>query len=172
MTQTEADKTITDLTATLTAWYNGGDFPAAWQQRGGMLVSKEAVAKALGMTADELDAALKAGKTITDLVAAKSMTIDALATTLLATFSEQLASDVTAGRLTQAKADEQLATMKADLIKMLESGSLDAGQGPDGGRGGAPGGGQGGGPNGGGAGGPGGSGRGAPPASGSGSTNS
>jgi hypothetical protein len=127
MTQTDADKAISDLKTALTDWYNTNEFPAAWKQH--MRVNKEELAKALGLTVDELDTALKAGKTVSDLATAKSLTLDALATTLLASVTEKMTADVTAGKMTQADADKQLASMKADLIAVLQSGKLDDGQG-------------------------------------------
>ncbi len=153
MTQSDVDKMLADLEANLTEWYNSGEMPAAWQQRGGgVRVGVQEVADALGMTAEDLQSALDSGTTIAQLVQKQGTTLDVLATTLLERFSEQLDKSVSDGSMTQAEADQKLADMKTDLMTRLESGQLDmvgpGGGMPAGGQGGDAPGGPGAGPNG------------------------
>ena len=158
MTQTDLDKMLADLETNLTEWYNSGEIPAAWQQRGGgVRVGVQEVAEALGMTAEDLQSALDSGTTIAQLVQKQGTTLDVLVNTLLERFSEQLDKSVSDGSMTQTQADQKLADMKTDLMTRLESGQLDmlgpggAGMpagGPGGQGGNAPGGPGGGGPNG------------------------
>ncbi|MBI5567251.1 MAG: hypothetical protein HY870_20295 [Chloroflexi bacterium] len=69
----------------------------------------EAAAKALGMTADELQAELWGGKTLSDLATEKKVDIAdvqaAVEAALLAETKTAIADAVTAGTITQAKAD-------------------------------------------------------------------
>ena len=132
LTQDEADKIISDLKTNLTEWYNTGTLPAAWQRGGGMRIGMDEIAKALGMTEDELNTALKANKTISQIAEGKSISLDILAGTLLTRYTDQLKKEVTDGKLTQTEADQKLATIKSDLVKQLESGNLNFGQNPDG----------------------------------------
>ena len=70
---------------------------------------KDAAAKALGMTSDELSAQLWGGKTLADIAAAKGVDIavvqKAVQAALVTEAKTNIAQAVTAGNLTQAKAD-------------------------------------------------------------------
>jgi len=94
--------------------------------RGGLhsQAALEAAAKALGMTADELSAQLWGGKTLADIADAKGMDIAVVKTAVEAALKAEtktaIQDAVTAGTLTQAKADW--------LLEGLEKGYWGAGQ--------------------------------------------
>jgi polyhydroxyalkanoate synthesis regulator phasin len=76
--------------------------------RGGMpdcMGDKAAIAKALGITEDELDATLKAGKTLDDLAEEKGVDLQAVRTAEQKANIEQAVKD---GKLTQEQADWML----------------------------------------------------------------
>ncbi len=79
--------------------------------------SLAAAAKALGMTSDELSAELWGGKTLSDIAAAKGVdiaTVKAAVDAAAVTETKTAISDaVTAGTITQAKADWLLAGLEA-----------------------------------------------------------
>ena len=81
----------------------------------------EAAAKALGMTTDEVSAALKDGKTLKDLATAQSVDIQVVRDAIKAAHEAQMLEDinqaVTDGKMTQDKADW--------LILGLQNGYLD-----------------------------------------------
>ncbi len=81
----------------------------------------DAAAQVLGMTPDELSTQLKAGKTLSDLAAAKGVTLqsvqDAIQTARRTEMTAQIKQAVTDGQMTQAKADW--------LLEGLNKGYLD-----------------------------------------------
>jgi hypothetical protein len=83
---------------------------------GGMfrIATLEAAAKALNMTATDLEAQFRAGQTLAQVAASKNVTVQTVQSAVVAALETQLKAEVTAGRLTQANADEILARAKAD----------------------------------------------------------
>lgn len=81
---------------------------------GYQIASLEAAAKALGMTATDLEAQFKAGQTLEQIATAKKVTVQTVQNAVVAALQTQLAADVKAGKITQAMADERLAHVKAD----------------------------------------------------------
>jgi hypothetical protein len=84
---------------------------------GGMgfqVATLEAAAKALGITATDLETQLRSGQTITQIATAKNVPVKTVQDAVIAALQTQLAAEVKAGRLTQAQADEMLARAKAD----------------------------------------------------------
>lgn len=71
-----------------------------------------AIAKALGITADELDQALRAGKSPWQIAQEKGMTAEQFQEAMLKAASDVLAQAVKDAKLTQAQADAMLARMK------------------------------------------------------------
>ena len=63
---------------------------------------------ALGMTADELRTELQGGTTIAELATEKGVELSTVTDAMLAAEKEHLAEEVTAGKITQAQADERL----------------------------------------------------------------
>ncbi|MDA8218026.1 MAG: hypothetical protein M0Z94_10470 [Dehalococcoidales bacterium] len=72
----------------------------------------EAVAKALGMTQEELRTALRDGKSIADLASEKGITAEQIKTAVVDATKARLDQAVAAGNLTQAQADRILQTVK------------------------------------------------------------
>lgn len=70
------------------------------------------LADALGMTPQDLQAALKQGKTVTDLAAAKGLTVAQVQDKVLAGVKSQLDQAVKDGKLTQDKADQAYSQMQ------------------------------------------------------------
>jgi hypothetical protein len=113
ITQAQADKVASTLASSLPMGRGGPGGP-----RGGL--SPEAVAKVLGITVDELRAGHEAGKTLAQIAAAKGISKADLISKLVAAAKAQLAADVTAGRLTQAQADEKSSTLTARITEMVD----------------------------------------------------
>lgn len=82
----------------------------------------DATAKALGFSSDELRTQLRAGKTISELAKAKNISETAVHDAAVAGLKTQLETKVTAGKLTQAQADERLKTAQADATFGLQVG--------------------------------------------------
>ncbi len=78
------------------------------------IASLEAAAKALGVTATDLEAQFRSGQTLEQIAATKNVTVKTVQDAVIAALQTQLAADVKAGKITQATADERLASAKAD----------------------------------------------------------
>lgn len=74
----------------------------------------EALAKALDMTVDELNAALQSGKTVAEIAEEKGISTEELQQAMLDAHAEVLAQAVKDGKLTQEQADQMLEYMKAN----------------------------------------------------------
>ena len=59
-----------------------------------------------GLSADDLRAALQSGSTVAELIQANGKNVDDFVSEASAQVEEQLAADVTSGRITQAQSDE------------------------------------------------------------------
>lgn len=95
-----------------------------------------AVARALGLTEQQLVTELQAGKTIAQLAQAKGVSTASLHAAAVAALKTALAAEVTAGRLTQAQADQMVQQAQADANFGLTPGGRGFGRGGMGGRGG------------------------------------
>jgi hypothetical protein len=86
-------------------------------EMGGMDVSagRAAVAKALGMTTAKLDAALKSGKSLTDVAKDQKFSVDSLVQAMVAIAQDKLAAAVKDGKITQ----EQANRMKGSLTQRI-----------------------------------------------------
>lgn len=83
-------------------------------QRGpGHAEEEQAIAKALGLSAQELRTQLASGKTLEQLAASKGVSAAQLQQIRLNAAKAHLQSEVKAGRLTQAQADQMLADIQA-----------------------------------------------------------
>lgn len=71
-----------------------------------------AAATYLGLSGTELQAQLAGGKTLADVAKAQAKTVDGLVAALVADEKKELDAAVSAGRLTQAQAEELLANAK------------------------------------------------------------
>jgi hypothetical protein len=81
----------------------------------------EILADALGMTTEELYAALSDGQTIAGLAEAQGVEIDALVEVLIAPRIEQLVQAVADGYVTQEQADGMIEMMTTHMAWRLES---------------------------------------------------
>jgi hypothetical protein len=87
---------------------------------GGQQDSLVAVAaQVLGMDQAALVSTLNSGKTIADVAKDKGVALDKIVDAFVAQRAEALKSAVAAGRMTQAQADTQLATVKTDVTAQL-----------------------------------------------------
>lgn len=107
-----------------------------------------AVAELLGMTGEELRSALQGDQTLASIAAERDVDLTAVVDALVVTHRERLAAKVTAGNLSQEKADELLAGAEERATALVngEYTALDGGPGHGFGRGmrhGGPGGGEG-----------------------------
>ena len=112
ITSAQADKVATTLSKELPRHDHRGGI--------GRLVRAE-VAKALGITVQELNTGREAGKTLAQIAADKGVAKATLITRLVAATEQQLAAEVTAGRLTQAQADARKATLRDRITERVDS---------------------------------------------------
>ncbi len=90
-------------------WMRGGfGFNADWQTQ-----MQGAVAKALGITLDDLNAQLRAGKTIAQIAQSKNIDLTKLHDDVQAAHKALVQQAVKDGKLTQAQADAMLQRMDA-----------------------------------------------------------
>lgn len=97
----------------------------------------DAAATYLGLTATELRTDLDSGKTLAEIATADGKSVDGLVQALVSSAKERLATDVAAGRLTQAQADEMSADLEQRITGMV-NGELPSFGGPPPGFDGAP----------------------------------
>jgi hypothetical protein len=114
ITQAQADEVATTLSTSdaLRGGRHGG--------KGAGRVSSETVAQILGITVDELRTQREAGQTLAQIADAEGISKADLITELVAAARTQLAADVTAGRITQAQADEKAAELQASITEKVD----------------------------------------------------
>ena len=116
LTQAQADKVAGTLDSKLgkhgmgRAGDPGGHF--GWM---GMKETRDAAAKALGLTPEKLRTALQSGKTLADVAKDQKVSVDSLVKAMVTATEDRLATAVKNGTLTQAKADK----MKSSLTKRI-----------------------------------------------------
>jgi hypothetical protein len=76
-------------------------------------------ATTIGVTTDELRTALQSGQSIADVAKSKSVDPQAVIDAMVAAMNQRLTESVTAGKLTQAKADEIAASAKARIADIV-----------------------------------------------------
>lgn len=91
-----------------------------------------AVAKALGLTEQQLFTQLQGGQTVAQIAQARGISTATLHTAAVEALKTGLATDVKAGRLTQAQADQMIAQAQADANFGLNFGRGGRGGGPRG----------------------------------------
>lgn len=91
-----------------------------------------AVAKALGLTEQQLFTQLQGGQTVAQIAQARGISTATLHTAAVEALKTGLATDVKAGRLTQAQADQRIAQAQADANFGLNLGRGGRGGGPRG----------------------------------------
>ena len=94
--------------------------------------SIDTAAKALGVTSEELRTALRDGKSVADVAGEKGVDVQVVIDALVAEAQERIATAVSDGRITQAQADERLATLTDDITKIVngEGRGFGRGRGP------------------------------------------
>ena len=141
ITQAQADKVASTLATQLPPP------PGRHGMRGpGGPLSPETIAKAMGITVDQLRAGHEAGQTLAQIAAAHGVSKADLISKLVAAAKAQLAADVTAKRITQAQADAISSNLTARITEMVDrvggphgpGGGDHDGDGPGDGDGGAP----------------------------------
>lgn len=141
LTQAQADARLvelqTQLPTQLSTAFTPGLRDGGRGMRGGLGgASLTTIATTLGVTESELMTALQAGKSVADVATEKNVTIETVIAAIVAEQKTTLQQAVTAGRLTQAQADQQLALLQANLPHLLSlKGGLGHGLGGPGGRG-------------------------------------
>jgi hypothetical protein len=81
----------------------------------------EAVAEALGMTSDELQAARDGGQSLAEIAADQNVSVDAVVDALVDGVEAHLAEEVAEGDLTQEEADERLASAEERATERVEA---------------------------------------------------
>ncbi|MGH8990977.1 MAG: hypothetical protein ACRDZ7_05550, partial [Acidimicrobiia bacterium] len=71
----------------------------------------EAAAGALGLTVDELRTALEGGQNLAEVAQSKGVDVEAVVSALVADKQAHIADEVASGEITQAQADEKLASL-------------------------------------------------------------
>ena len=114
LTQTQADKVATTL-AQSNLGFGRGDHRGP---RGPL--SPEATAKVLGITPAQLRTAVESGQTLAQIAATKGMSKADLISGLTAAAKAQLAIDLKAGRITQARYDDALSHLSARITEVVD----------------------------------------------------
>jgi len=112
ITSAQADKVATTLAEELPRHDHRGGIPRLAQAE---------VAKALGITVQQLSTEREAGKTLAQIAAGKGLAKGTLITRLVAVAEQQLAAEVRAGRLTQAQANARKATLRDRITERVDS---------------------------------------------------
>lgn len=105
-----------------------GGFGKGGLMRGGGLLgvegpeADEAAAKVLGMSVEDLQAALRDGSTLADLAKKQGKDVDALVSALVAAAKERLATGVKAGKITQETADQIEKTLEQRVRTVVQNG--------------------------------------------------
>ncbi|HEU0104383.1 MAG TPA: hypothetical protein VFR07_18900 [Mycobacteriales bacterium] len=118
LTQAQADKVATTLDSSDALRGPGGHGGPGGRGGGRDLAT---AATALGVTQDELRTALQDGKTLAQVAADKGVDVDTLVNALVEAEKTRIAEQVTAGRLTQAQADERLADLTERVTDRVNS---------------------------------------------------
>ena len=100
-------------------------------------VASEAVAKVLGMTADELRTELQSGKTLAEIAKTKGVDIAKVKQAIIDDFTARETAEVAAGEHTQAEVDQKIADLTAKIDDVVNGAMPMGGKGGHGPRGGA-----------------------------------
>jgi hypothetical protein len=113
LTQSQADKVASTLDSKLPKRGPGG--PGRHLGPMGLGQTREAAAKALGMTTEKLETALRSGKSLADIAKDQKVSVDTLVKAMVTAAEDKLAAAVKAGTITQQRAD----TIKSSLTKRI-----------------------------------------------------
>lgn len=125
LTQAQADARLAALQAQLPAQLSTAFAPGMRGSNRGKLGgfgpggSLSTIATTLGVTESDLLTALQAGKSVADVATEKGVDLNKVIDAIVAEQTTALQQAVTAGRLTQEQADQELAMLKANLPHLL-----------------------------------------------------
>jgi lambda repressor-like predicted transcriptional regulator len=122
MTQVQADKELNALKTGATQWFQTGKVPESWKIAQTLQNDRIMIAKDLGMSVQDLNAALKSGKTISQLAQDKSVSLDTLVSDVTAQRAQQLQKAVLDGKMTQDQANKALSTLKDNITQWFNTG--------------------------------------------------
>jgi len=117
--QSQADKVASTLAEELPRRGLGGPGDGGPGRRGAHLAPAK-IAAALEISVEELRTEHRAGKTLAQIAEAKGLSRDTLVDRLVVAAEAELAEKVTAGRLSQAEADERKAGLKERVEGLVD----------------------------------------------------
>lgn len=120
ITQEQADQVATALNDSGALRHGGPGGPGPFGFHGGF--GLDVVADALGLTQQELRAALGEGKTLAEIAEAEGVETEALVDDLVAAATERIEQAVTAERLSRERADELIAELPERIATVVEEG--------------------------------------------------
>ena len=106
LTQSQADKVAGTLDNKLPKRGERGERGPGGRFGGMGKIQRDAAAKALGLTPDKLQAALKGGKSLADVAKGQKVSVGSIVRVMVTAAKGELATAVKDGTLTQAKADK------------------------------------------------------------------
>ena len=124
ITQEQADARLADAKTRITGMVNmagplrgkgPGGHGDRMGHRGGPRFVTESLAKALGMTVDELKAEIKSGKTLVQIASDKNVSLETVKDQLLADYTAKEQAEVAEGKHTQDEVDAKIAEFKTRL---------------------------------------------------------
>ncbi len=112
-----ATGTATDLLGTITVQgSSSGESSTDRAPRGPRAaIASDAVAKVLGLTADELKTELRSGKSLADVAKAKGVDVEKVKAAILDDFTAREQAEVASGEHTQAEVDQKIADLKSKI---------------------------------------------------------
>jgi hypothetical protein len=137
LTQSQADKVAGTLESKLPK-HGLGDHRGRFGESG-MTHTRDAAAKALGLTPDKLVAALRSGKTLAAIAKEQNVPVATLVKAIVTATETELATAVKAGQLTQTQADRIKSSLTQRITERVNGVRLDHFRGGNGGAGHGPG---------------------------------
>ncbi|RUS45025.1 LysM peptidoglycan-binding domain-containing protein [Cohnella sp. AR92] len=114
---------LSDIAAKLVnGEFKGGNRGGKGFGFGGLnLLASDKLATLLGLTADELKEKLQAGDSLATIAAAQNVSVDSVVASVTATLKEQLSTQLSNGKITQAQYDEQVAKLSDIATKLVNA---------------------------------------------------
>lgn len=131
ITADQADAVAAELATTMPGrGGHGRDGDGGFGRGGfGRGMGADVVADALGLTVDELVAAVRDGQTIAEIAAAEGVDVQVVIDAMVAEVETRLDEAVAAGNLTQDEADAHLATATEKITDAVQNGGFGMGRG-------------------------------------------
>ncbi len=102
------------------SWEDRREKKAERHRREGRARGAEILADALGMTVDEMRAALEGGSTVAELAERRGVAVDDLVDALIASIEGRVATAVREGKIDAARAAERLAEIRRRIAERLD----------------------------------------------------